>query len=265
MMKINSRYEIKTVVAEINQSGDIGNVYDDFTRLDKKTEGSFQFGFVVVETSTGRIPSGCKEWHDKPEDALNEINALEKSDRFSTNPQSLVDKVVCAFQMKHPSYDKAEFIRIAEHGDLGVVRQLATAFTYYKNVKWQERQCVIDALNRRVNALLGEDMAALFDHLVMSQQTKLLDGDKRYTMLVIGKPDIYVKHVLKSMVYLKEEYIGKNTQISDLKKMMDIYMNGIKPHGVFKDSDMSIEGWVKLTEYILIGKFDQAYAFMKQK
>ena len=37
MMKINSRYEIKTVVAEINQSGDIGNVYDDFTRLDKKT------------------------------------------------------------------------------------------------------------------------------------------------------------------------------------------------------------------------------------
>lgn len=74
-MKIDERYEIRTVVIELREvegSGIIpGDVYDDFKTFKKEHPfASYKFGYVVIDTETGFVPDTCRDWNDSPEDAL---------------------------------------------------------------------------------------------------------------------------------------------------------------------------------------------------
>lgn len=74
-MKIDERYEIRTVVIELREvegSGIIpGDVYDDLQTFKKEHPfASYKFGYVVIDTETGFVPDTCRDWNDSPEDAL---------------------------------------------------------------------------------------------------------------------------------------------------------------------------------------------------
>ncbi len=74
-MKIDERYEIRTVVIELREderSGIIpGDVYDDLQTFKKEHPfASYKFGYVVIDTKSGYVPDTCNDWNDSVEDAL---------------------------------------------------------------------------------------------------------------------------------------------------------------------------------------------------
>lgn len=74
-MKIDERYEIRTVVVELHEywgTGVIpGDVYDNFSTFKKEHPfSSYKFGYVVFDTETGLVPDTCNVWYESPGEAL---------------------------------------------------------------------------------------------------------------------------------------------------------------------------------------------------
>lgn len=70
-MKINDRYEIRIVVVEIKYNGRTGDVYDNLSEFkEDKPFSDYRYGFIVLDTETGCIPSDCNDWNDSVEEAL---------------------------------------------------------------------------------------------------------------------------------------------------------------------------------------------------
>ena len=84
-MKLDSRYEVHLVVANvlddpayINSYGDIYDNYNDICRDYPHSE--YKYGFVVVDTQTGFVAEGCNDWNDTPEDAIRDYKEHLKAE-----------------------------------------------------------------------------------------------------------------------------------------------------------------------------------------
>ena len=71
-MYLDNEFKIEVVVIEIKEDGNTGDCYDSFNKFKKDhLKSSYEFGFVVVETTTGFIPDGYDDWYDSVDEALN--------------------------------------------------------------------------------------------------------------------------------------------------------------------------------------------------
>ena len=193
----------------------------------------------------------------------------------------LRQRVTSSFRIKYPKFNKEKFLDIVANGSLKEVRHLATALDSYTydECDTDERNEVRDALNNKVNQLLGDELTNLFNQLVKSQRHELWCGDERFRMLDMDEPPYYVRSVLKSMIYLKFEYLGKELTVDNIKEASNLYEHSIHwelvvplrkdPLWSSKYTDafskyrqQEIAKWVEFDGYILRGELEKAYQIL---
>ena len=84
-MKINSRYEIRTVIIElrdaIGSTRSMGDVYDDFEEFrSDHPDSNYKYGYIVYDCEEECIANGCSDWFDTPEEAMREYEAVVKQE-----------------------------------------------------------------------------------------------------------------------------------------------------------------------------------------
>ena len=193
----------------------------------------------------------------------------------------LRQRVTSSFRIKYPKFNKEKFLDIVANGSLKEVRHLATALDSYTydECDIDERNEIKDALNNKVNKLLGDELTNLFNQLVKSQKHELWCGDERFRMLDMDEPPYYVRSVLKSMIYLKFEYLGKELTVDNIKEASNLYEHSIHwelvvplrkdPLWSSKYTDafskyrqQEIAKWVEFDGYILRGELEKAYQIL---
>lgn len=74
-MKIRDDYEIRPVIAPIDSTGMILDIYNDFDEFTRDNpDEKFKIGFVVTDIQTGWIVNECNDWNDTMEDALKDFH-----------------------------------------------------------------------------------------------------------------------------------------------------------------------------------------------
>ena len=73
-MKINDKYEVRVMVAELTSNG-YGNIYDSLDDFRAAHPGSKpMYGYVVVNSETGKIPPECGDFFESVDEAIRDYN-----------------------------------------------------------------------------------------------------------------------------------------------------------------------------------------------
>ena len=201
------------------------------------------------------------------------------------------EKTISKFKGKYPEFDPEKFIDIVNNGSLDEIKELAVAYNTYPGAHYTKELSedkysyysyeskIKEALNNKVNLILGADMANLFTQLVKEHGYDLWNGDERYTIF-LPEPVYYVKKVLKTLMYLKFEYLGNELTLDNIKEISRLYKHGVDLcdiiyiprkayNGQFKERtnfeiQREINAWVQFDDYILTGELDKAYKLLKE-
>lgn len=217
---------------------------------------------------------------------------MSKKQRLWYNTKMAQVKVI-EFNEKFNEFNKEILLETIKTCDFKTLRLICNALdkssysefpTIFKDIPYAETKIIRDALNTRVNEILGE-YAELYDKLMKSQKHELWCGDERYKLFGYDLPPYADRQVIKSLVKMVCEYIGKPLTIENISGITSLYNHGLYweivpsiPLNECRDWETNdkhfatqnnnrqseCEAWYTFMNHIYNGDYEKAYALMKR-
>ena len=202
---------------------------------------------------------------------------------------------ICEFNSKFTTLDEKSLLEQIRTCDFKTLRLICNAMdgynyssdclaTIFTKLPYEKIKIFRNALNERVNAILG-DYSKLYDMLILSQKHECWNGDERYKLFSYDLPPYADKKVMKTLVILVCEYIGKPLTIENMKKIDYLYNCGptsdlTKSFSLGKCSDWETndksfltlnnqrkaecEAWYTFMNHVYDGNFEKANSIIKR-
>lgn len=195
------------------------------------------------------------------------------------------------FLRKFPDTSEEAMLEVAKNGNFDDFRLLCNALYYggartsgcfYGDYKTTHR--IIAACNERVNVILGEDNAKLYDQLLRAHKAERWGGDERYRLFGYDFAPYDERKTILTIVELRQKYLGKVLNQDDLAAINDLYAHGRywdlyperssvgydfehnKRHFAILNGDRKkhMEAWYAFAKYIFNGDYESAYEMLQR-
>lgn len=195
------------------------------------------------------------------------------------------------FLRKFPNITEEKMMDIAKNGDFDDFRLLCNAL-YYGGVftrgcffeDYHMKHRIVTACNERVNAILGEDNAKLYNQLLRAHKAEQWGGDERYRLFGYDFAPYDERKTILTIVELRQKYLGKVLSQDDLAAINDLYAHGrywdLYPerstvgydfetnnrHFAILNGDRKkhMEAWYAFMRYIFKNDYENAYEMIQR-
>lgn len=201
------------------------------------------------------------------------------------------EKMYNEFLKKFPDRSEAKMTDLAKNSNLNDFRLLCNALYYggysTTGVFFNDHEAtrnIIATCNERVNCILGEANAKLYDQLLKSHKAERWGGDERYRLFGYDFAPYDERKTILTIVELYQKYLGKPLNQDDLPAINDLYAHGrywdIFPERSsttydfeYDEQDFDIlngdrkkhmEAWYAFMEFIFNNDYESAYKMIVQ-